>query len=103
MVVAGSTIVSSPEPAAQSGQVAASLLALMMASRIEQLPSVTSASMLVVTTIVAADAALAAGPAIAATTMAPASRLPARRSVNENMSALPLVAPATDRKRSWAQ
>jgi hypothetical protein len=55
IVPAGSTIVSAPEPAAQSGHVAASLFALMMASRMEHWPSVTSVSAVVVTTIVAAS------------------------------------------------
>ena len=53
---AGRTIVSAPLPAAQSGKVAASLLALTMASISEHWPSDTMLGLFVVTVIVAAVA-----------------------------------------------
>jgi len=78
-------MVSAPDPAAQSGHVAASLFALMMASRIEQLPSVTSVSLVVVTVIVLATAGLAAGPASPATAVAATKRRRTCRNMDEDM------------------
>src|SRR5262249_41616319 len=57
LAFAGRTIVSAPLPAAQSGNVAASLFALTMASISEHWPSAAMLGLLVVTVIVAAVAA----------------------------------------------
>src|SRR5262245_31344949 len=54
MVPAGRTIVSVPDPAEQSTQVAASLFALIIASRIEHAPLLESVSSREITVIVAA-------------------------------------------------
>src|SRR5687768_9302710 len=77
MVPAGRTMVSAAAPAAQSGHVAASLFALMRASRMEQLPSVARISLVVVTVIVFASAG--AGNAKAAANAAMATRPRTRR------------------------
>src|SRR5437867_7126949 len=74
MVPAARMMVSAPAPAAQSGHTAASLLALMMASRMEQLPSVTRVSAVVVTTIVLPSAGTGTGTTTPATAAATTTR-----------------------------